>query len=454
MVKVSWVFWAIALVLHSLVLNPTFADQRLSLEWVDQHSSGSKIADLSQGVALGAAGDLYVSGWTSGMLGSERFGSGDAFVSRYDRNGTRQWTEQLGSSKADESWDIATDGFGNVFFGGQTTGSLGGDTAGGAETFVSKYDDSGEILWIGQIGGAGNEQGRGIATDLLGNVYATGYSSHGFDGLVSRGNDVFVTKFDSEGVKQWTKLYGTESVDRAFDIETDGSGNIFLTGYTWGEFPGFERPGRDNIDAFVMKLDSDGVEQWTHQLGTREEDYGNSVAVDALGNSYITGYTGGELEGTSAGEEDVFLTKFDPGGELLWTRQFGAIGVDSGEDLFIDEAGKIYVTGRIESEVRQRGSDQGDGFVSKYDGEGNLLWMDLFGTNEFESSQGIEVDAAGAIYVSGFTHGNFDGSFESSLNERADIFVAKYSQPVPEPISMTLALIATSFAFLLLRNEK
>lgn len=153
------IFFSASLVLQSWILNFANADGELTLEWADQVSSGIRIADLSQGVSLDNSGNVFISGSTSGQLGDERFGSSDAFVSRFDVNGKNHWTQQLGSSKSDQSWDLAADGLGNVFIAGVTTGSFGSESAGGVDTFVSKYNAEGALLWSRQIGGRPNDDG-------------------------------------------------------------------------------------------------------------------------------------------------------------------------------------------------------------------------------------------------------------------------------------------------------
>ena len=93
----------------------------------------------------------------------------------------------------------------------------------------------------------------------------------------------------------------------------DGSGNVYVTGYTNGGLDGNTSAGGSDI--FLVKYDSAGTKQWTRQLGTASDDYGEGVAVDGSGNVYVTGGTLGGLDGnTSAGGADIFLVKYNSDG--------------------------------------------------------------------------------------------------------------------------------------------
>jgi hypothetical protein len=149
--------------------------------------------------------------------------------------------------------------------------------------------------------------GYGIAVDGSGNVYVTGETEGGLDGNPSAGGyDIFVVKYDSAGVKQWVRQLGTGGWDVGIGIAVDGSGNVYVTGWTQGGLDG--NPSAGGYDIFVVKYDSAGVKQWVRQLGTGGWDVGYGIAVDGSGNVYVTGETDGGLDGNpSAGGRDVFI---------------------------------------------------------------------------------------------------------------------------------------------------
>ena len=123
------------------------------------------------------------------------------------------------------------------------------------------------------------------------------------------------------GTKQW----GTTVEDYGSGVAVDGSGNIFVTGYTQGNLDGNTNVGGDDI--FLTKFDPLGVKGWTLLIGTTSEDRATGITVDSNGDIYITGYTRGNLDGnTNLGWEAAFLSKYDSSGSRKWTRLLGAEG--------------------------------------------------------------------------------------------------------------------------------
>ena len=106
----------------------------------------------------------------------------------------------------------------------------------------------------------------------------------------------------------WTQQLGTSGHDYSYSVAIDSSGNAFISGYTTGSLDGTNAGGND---AFLSKYDSGGNLQWTQQLGTSASDYSYSVAIDSSGNAFISGFTTGSLDGTNAGAYDAFLVKFE-----------------------------------------------------------------------------------------------------------------------------------------------
>ena len=133
----------------------------------------------------------------------------------------------------------------------------------------------------------------------------TGFTERGLDGNIHSGNDdIFLVKYNSSGTKQWTKQLGTSSNDGGNGVTTDSSDNIFVTGLTGGGLDGNTSSGQEDI--FLVKYNSSGTKQWTKQLGTSSDDRGNGVTTDSSGNIYVIGVTGGIFSGG-----DIFLVKFN-----------------------------------------------------------------------------------------------------------------------------------------------
>ncbi len=263
----------------------------------------------------GGTGNESASVGGAGLDGNTNAGNSDIFVVKYNSSGTKQWTKQLGTSSWDSAYGVATDSSGNVYITGYTGGALDNNTnAGDRDLFVVKYNSSGTKQWTKQLGTSSGDIAYGVATDSSGNVYVTGGTGGGLDNNTSAGsNDLFVVKYNSSGTKQWTKQLGTSGDDYARGVATDSSGNVYVTGYTSGGLDNNTSAG--GSDLFVVKYNSSGTKQWTKQLGTSSGDIAYGVATDSSGNVYVTGSTYGGLDGnTNSGQQDMFLVKYNSSG--------------------------------------------------------------------------------------------------------------------------------------------
>ncbi|MBI3811521.1 MAG: SBBP repeat-containing protein [Nitrospirae bacterium] len=253
---------------------------------------GTAGSDRACGVAIDERGNIYLSVTTSGDLdGNTNAGLADLSIVKYNADGKKIWTRQLGTPFIDHAQGIATNGRRNIYVAGHTDGDLDGNTNTGlTDPYLVKYDADGNKLWTRQVGTAGNEQALAVAEDGSGNIYVT-----------------------ADGNKLWTRQFGTAGDDEASAVAVDGSGNAYVTGYTYGDLDGNTNAGL--ADPFLVKYDADGNKLWTRQFGTAGTDTATGVAIDGSGNIYVTGYTYGDLDGNAnAGLADLFLVKYDADG--------------------------------------------------------------------------------------------------------------------------------------------
>ena len=383
--------------------------------------------DYANGVATDSSGNVYVTGGTKGGLdGNTSAGNTDLFVVKYNSSGTKQWTKQLGSSGLDSANGITIDSSGNVYVTGVTFGGLDWNTSAGAnDLFVVKYNSNGTKEWTKQLGSASSDYANGVATDSSGNVYVAGVTYGGLDGNSNQDNaDLFVVKYNSSGTKQWTKQYGTGEYDEARGVATDSSGNVYVVGGTKGNLNGISNSGR--TDAFVIKFNSSDTKQWTKKLGTWQNDLANGVATDSSGNFYVTGFTYQDMDGnTSAGNADLFVAKYNSSGTKQWTKQLGTSKHDRARGVVTDSSGNVYVTGDTYGGLDgNTNAGYNDLFVVKYNSSGTKQWTKQLGTSSTDLANGVATDPSGNVYVTGGTYGGLDGNTNAG---NSDLFVVKYN---------------------------
>ena len=316
--------------------------------------------------------------------------------------------------------------------------------------------------------------GPSLAIDDSGYVYNIGF----FDGTAdfdpgdetnnhsSNGSyDIFIQKLDSAGNLIWIRAIGGPSDDRGMSIALDDSGNIYATG-SFHETVDFDPDlGVNNLisngkeDSFILKLDSNGDFLWAGAIGSTSDDIARSIAVDADGNTYITGLFEGSVdfdpgEGTfilSTGiiDHDIFIQKLNSNGDFLWAKDMGGpSNNDHGSSIAVDASANVYTTGGFLGTVD---FDPGEGecnlssyrdididiFIQKLDTDGNFIWAKSIGGPSYDPVYSIAVDALENVYTTGCFSGsaeyNTPADFDPgpgyynvfSNNDSRDIFIHK-----------------------------
>mgnify|MGYP002624472072 FL=1 len=215
--------------------------------------------------------------------------------------------------------------------------------AAGAMATPALAEDPYELAWISQIGTSGHDISRSVALDSLGNVYISGGTTGNLAAVNVGGiDDLFLSKFDAAGNHLWSQQIGTLQSDRSYSVAIDGLGNPYISGFTDGNIA---KPSNSNHDVVLIKYDSAGNHLWSQQIGTGNGDVSLSLAVDVVGNAWISGYSNGDLGGPNAGNSDAILAKFDAAGNHLWTQQFGTSSLDLGTAVAVDHLGNAYISG-------------------------------------------------------------------------------------------------------------
>ena len=224
--------------------------------------------------------------------------------------------------------------------------------------------------------------------------------------------------------KAFTKQLGSSDEDVATGVAVDSSGNSYVTGYTDGGIDGNSSSGKK--DFFLIKYNSSGTKEWTKQEGLSGYDRAYGVAVDSSANIYVTGYTDKKLHGNNnSGKSDMFIVKYNSSGTRQWTKQFGTSGWDVGYGVAADSSNNIYVTGYTEGGFDgNTSSGRRDIILVKFYDNGTKHWTQQFGTSSDDTGYGVTVDSSDNIYVTGFTFGGLDGNTYSG---KGDIILVKYN---------------------------
>ncbi|MBK6504278.1 MAG: SBBP repeat-containing protein [Ignavibacteria bacterium] len=312
--------------------------------------------------------------------------SGDCATVKYNSSGIQQWASRFNGTgnSTDYSNAIAIDAEGNVYIAG---GSIG---IGSNSDYVTiKYNSSGILQWAARYDGAAHSLDEAFSIDLddSGNVYVTGGSI-----TSTLTNDYVTIKYNSAGILQWLKTYnGTgNNVDIASSIALDSSGNTYVTGTSRGS-------GTSDDNFATIKYSPSGFEMWVRTYNGPGDGFDQSrkIAVDKSGNSHITGRSFGD--GT---QYDYATIKYNTLGDSLWVKRFNGLenSSDYSTTLAIDKSGNTYVSGQSFGSISNY-----DYVTIKYDPSGTEQWARIFNGpgNSVDNSNAIAVDNLGNVYVTG-----------------------------------------------------
>jgi len=384
------------------------------------------------------------------------------------------WAKNAGGTSYNVGRSVAVDVTGNVYATGYFSGTSDFDpgpgvftltSSGNNDVFISKFNAAGNFIWAKSMGGISNDQAFSIAVDLQGNVYTTGwfYGQADFNPGAGIFNlnptdtfnyDVFISKLDSAGNFVWAINVGGGSGDRAFSITTDAAGNIYATGSFIGAAD-FDTGAAQYIltsfgieDIFVLKLNNAGNFIWAKNMGGVSLDVGYCVAVDAAFNVYISGEFQGSADLdpgpgiynlSSAGNIDIFITKLNSSGDLIWTKSVGGPSANQLGSMALDAAGNIYYTGYFNGTVdfnpgpvtfNFTSFGGWDIFISKLDASGNFVYAKQLGGTSNDTGRSIAIDALCNVYTTGYFQGTADldpGAAIFNLNTAGstDMFISK-----------------------------
>jgi len=388
------------------------------------NSSGSRIwtsyfggnnSIQASGIGLDHKGNIYITGWTNDTSGittsgiyQKSYGGGtyDAFLARFSNSGSLDWATYFGGTGNDEATGINVYDSANIYITGFTTSTSGIASAGtyqttaggsGNDGFLAKFNSSGLLQWGTYFGaGSGATNSNSVITDANDNVYISGYTSSssgvatsgGFQTSFGGGTyDAFLAQFSSTGSIGWATYFGGGGEDEEGGMGVDGSGNVYITGFT-ASTSGIATSGAYQTslagkqNAFIAEFNKKGLLHTATYYGGNNFDNGNAISIDSSGNIYIAGSTNsttgiatsGAYQTSNSGGYDAFAAKFNNKDSLISATYYGGTNYDNAIAAFADNSNNLYLTGYTSSTsgIATSGSYQtssaggDDAFIAKF----------------------------------------------------------------------------------------
>ncbi len=463
------------------------------VEWAK--SIGAQNYDYCYDLAVDIDGNVYATGYFQGTVDFDpgpgvtllNAASQAIFVTKFDASGNFVWAKSIGESGYNVGTTVAVEKeTGNIYLAGHFEGTADFDpgpetfylssTAGSLDGFVCKLDASGNFLWAKTFEGAAYNTVSYLLLDSAENgaIYLTGHfedtvdfdpGSDSFPLSSAIGSmDAYVCKLDTAGNFIWAgQLGGLTDEDDCYGrrLTLSANGNyVYLVGSFSGKID-FD-PNDEQIygliavggtDAYICKLDAAGNFVWAGQMGDTGFDKGMAIALDPVeGGIYLTGVFQGtvdfdpgvdvfELE--SAGDFDIFFTKLDADGNLIWAKRMGGSSYEYPYALVADQAGDLYMTGYFTQSCDFNphpanyfyltSSGDYEIFIAKLTGNGAFVWAERMGSGGADVGLALALDETQNLFVTGvFYSSQFSFDSIALVNAFAegftgDIFIAKLS---------------------------
>jgi hypothetical protein len=389
--------------------------------WLDRR-------DYASDITLDTAGNVYAAGYTEDVYGTPPSTLYEgAVAAKFDPAGNREWLGNAYSGRSlDHVADVRVDASNNVFIAGETY-RYGAGVA-GAESFLIKFANDGTRLWERHLGTPDNEAGMSLAIDASGNAYVGGSTTGDLVGGGKHGYDPFIAKYDTNGSLLWVKQYADPALNPYPGSMSISPGHGIYLGFG------------GTIDGGLARLDEAGQVLWFQKPNyspmpsLHTDIYG--VTTDADGNVYAAGIAGfAYVNGHPFSGGKAVVAKHGRDGALLWSATVPTAFQSSASDVTLDSLGNIYISGGAAHVDGALGAGDSDAFWAKYSPQGDLLWLEQWGTEFAESAAGLTVDQAGRVFVVATKFRTLNDYFAAD----GDVSIIRFD-PVPEPAAVSLAV--------------
>tara|TARA_R110001606_G_scaffold399225_1_gene582537 strand:+ start:4894 stop:6252 length:1359 start_codon:yes stop_codon:yes gene_type:complete len=338
------------------------------------------------------------------------------------------WIQQAGdiNSKAN-GFSISSDHLGNVYTTGNFSGKIAFSVTETIESenendcFISKYNKEGKLQWVRTISGAFDQSGNSIIVDNHQDIIVVGnfYEEIKIDQtkLKAKGNaDIFIAKYNSEGVLLWYKVFGSFRMDDAHEVKVDNSNNIYVAGRLSDsiKIDNVILKSHGGIDGFIIKFNPDGKLLFGKTIGGNEDDDIDDIFVDNKNNIFISGVVNDSVFFDSnlilsTGNLNQYFAKINHKGNLSWIKTYGDDANHEIWDMNLDTLGNIYLTGYHSGaitidNIKYPSLSNGDFsmYLVKFtEKKGNLEWFRHFLTKGNGYGHSIAIDENNNILLSG-----------------------------------------------------
>ncbi|KPL00276.1 MAG: hypothetical protein AMJ90_08590 [candidate division Zixibacteria bacterium SM23_73_2] len=372
---------------------PTFA--QVDTAWVRRYNGPVNKDDYANSIAVDGSGNIYVTGYIDGG-GVISF---DYATIKYSPNGDTAWVRRYNApgNWDDHAFDVAVDTGGNVYVTGSSYGT--GIDPDFSDYATIKYHPNGDTAWVRRYNGPGNGRDRAcrLAVDDSAYVYVTGRS---WDN--GTGDDYATIKYSPEGDTVWIRRYNGpgNGDDWVYGLAVDDSAYVYVTGRSEdsANFWGYA----------TIKYYPNGDTAWIRRYNGPIEgmDFAEAIAVDSSGNVYVTGASYGT--GIHPDYSDYATIKYYPNGDTAWVRRYNrpGNGLDYAKAIAVDSSGNVYVTGFSDS-----GGSKHDYATIKYYPDGDTAWARLYNGpgDSTDVASALQVDSSGNVYVTGGSYGSGTG---------------------------------------------
>jgi len=350
------------------------------------------------------------------------------------------WAKYIGDSLNTTTKGVITDRFGYIYICGATQSVNNIATSGAyqtiisdsiSEAYVSKYNGYGSVIWSTYFGGELVDVANDVYVDTSFNVFIAGTTfstigiadSTSYQDSIAGSSDAFIAKFNKFGELEWSSYVGGDSTDLGIKLSTDHLQNVYLGGQTYSSngistIGAYQPLLSGSMDGFIAKFDSSGVLLWSTYLGGQQDDilsgltYGDS-AVYVCGQTYSTDLPtiGNFSLSILQGSNDGFVTRFDPDGTMIWSSYFGGEAEDEVNSIKVFN-NNIYITGSTTSDtnISTLGAFQAlrtnsrDALIAKMVNTGDLVWGTYFGGDSIDYGVDLFFELDSNLFVFGGTN--------------------------------------------------